>query len=171
MIPRRALPLLLAVLATSRCFCLLLPQGGLGERCSASTDCYLGLVCVLMDEDNPDSNHVCMPPVSFDVTSCDIDADCEHEGMPIEAWCTPEQRCTCESLMDNAQLSCEAGTTPGRFACACVSVDQGAAGDSCGHPEECETLMCDGERCLEQCDSNDDCGGPFTACAEGDCVE
>ena len=172
MTPRVAVPVLLvAVLVT--CRCLVLPPVGIGDACRASDTCSSGLVCVLMDEDDPESDMVCMPPLSFDRTTCNEDVDCWTEGMPVDATCTAGRHCACDALTDGAQLSCTTGYAPGRFACACVSLDQTPAGQDCEHPEECASLICkaaDGT-CVEACESDDDCGGLTPRCDGGQCVE
>lgn len=171
MSPRRWLPLALVVVAASRCLCVL-PQLGIGDECRKSTDCLSGLVCVLLDEENPAGEAVCMPPLKLDRTSCSDDDECTRAGLPVDAYCTAGGHCACD-LEEMTTLSCDTNEFPGRFACGCVSADEGDVGDECGHPEECATLACsvDEGRCIEECTTDDDCGGLLPHCVGGTCSE
>lgn len=164
-----SLALLLGALLLGRCVCIF-PPVGIGDPCQESKTCSSDLVCVLLDEDDPDSATVCMPPLGFDTTDCGNDTDCMKEGMPTESFCTPEGHCACDDLMDNAHLGCVAPEVPGRFSCSCVASDQLDVGDSCSYPEECTSSTCKGGECAATCDAHDDCGFPTTTCnAESVC--
>lgn len=161
-----ALALAIAAVFASRCVCGL-DSNGVGDGCQASKDCLLDLVCVHLDEGDLDSPTICMPGVSFDKTPCSSDEECLSNGMPVDVFCGDDGLCTCEGLIADGAPSCYTGNAHGRFACACVALDEGEAGDQCDHPESCASVICNDGQCANACDSNDDCGGPTTTC-EGD---
>lgn len=169
---RRLLPVLMLALAGSRCLCIL-PQEGIGRACERSNQCYSGLVCVLMEEDVPEGDRVCMPPVSFDRTDCNDAADCVRLGMPVDTRCTPEGHCACDTGGILEQLSCSYDEVPGRFSCGCVKLERVGLEQECGHPEQCESQIClvEGDLCAEQCTTDDDCNVAIPVCEDGTCVE
>lgn len=165
--PPTALATLLLALVCGRCVCGL-DANGVGNPCQKSTECYSGLVCVHLDEDDLNTDTVCMVDVAFDKTTCTTDDDCQKAGLPVDAFCTAGL-CSCEDLVEDPdnQPVCGLDAIFGRFACGCVRAAAGAVDDACEHPEQCASLICRDGACAERCAEDNDCGGLSTTC-EGD---
>ncbi|MCC7072893.1 MAG: hypothetical protein IT383_16315 [Deltaproteobacteria bacterium] len=170
-VPAGVLLSLVAVLLCGRCVCGF-NSTGVGAACETTAACDANdLLCVHLDESDLGSETICMPDVAFDKVSCTNDDDCQHEGMPVEAFCTGGL-CTCEDLItrDAGPPDCPSNTAFGRFACGCVRLAAGAPGSVCEHPEQCASLRCHDGECVERCTEDNDCGGLATSCeADGSC--
>ncbi len=159
-------PLVVLVLVCGRCVCGI-ATNGMGNACEKSTDCYTGLVCVHLDEDDLGTDTVCVVDVAFDKTECTNDEACQSAGLPVDAFCA-QGLCSCEDLLEDPEdlPSCPLDSTFGRFACGCVRSAGGDVGDVCEHPEQCASLICRDGECADQCADDNDCGGPTTTCGD-----
>ena len=82
-----------------------LSKTGVGDPCESSATCFDDSVCVLLDEEAPDGESVCMPMRAIDEpVPCTSADECFVAGYPIDATCNGT--CSCVT----AEISCPSST-------------------------------------------------------------